>query len=85
MRTRRWGDLAPHQKSAILIAASVQLTLAATAWLDLARRPREGVRGNKALWAAAIAVNFVGPISYLTFGIKRTASRHDRTSELSRW
>ena len=46
------------------MAAAVQIALAAAAWTDLARRPTEQVCGPKAVWAVAIAVNFVGPISY---------------------
>ncbi len=71
MAVKRWNDMSDGEKTAILVAASVQIALAATAWVDLARRPRELVRGPKPLWAAAIAVNFVGPISYFAFGRRR--------------
>jgi hypothetical protein len=49
-------------------AGAVQLALAGTAWFDLSRRPAAAVRGPKAAWAAAIGVNFAGPIAYLRFG-----------------
>ncbi len=68
MAKKRWSDLSDGEKAAILVAASVQLSLAATAWVDLARRPAEQVRGAKGAWAVAIAVNFVGPLSYFAFG-----------------
>ena len=68
MAQRRWSDLSDGEKTAVLVVGSVQVALAATAWVDLARRPRELVRGPKPLWAAAIAVNFVGPITYFTVG-----------------
>ena len=68
MAVKHWNDMSDAEKTAILVAASVQISLAATAWVDLARRPSELVRGPKALWAAAIAVNFAGPISYFAFG-----------------
>lgn len=68
MARKRWSDLTPGQQTAVLVAASVQISLAATAWVDLARRPAEQVRGSKAAWALAIAVNFVGPISYFALG-----------------
>ena len=71
MAVKHWNDMSDAEKTAILVAASVQISLAATAWIDLARRPRELVRGPKSLWAAVIAVNFVGPISYFTFGRRR--------------
>ena len=74
MATKRWNDLSDREKTAVLVAASVQLSLAATAWVDLARRPAELVRGPKPAWALAIAVNFVGPIAYFTVGRLRAPS-----------
>ena len=71
MARKRWSDLSDGEKTAVLVAASVQLSLAATAWVDLARRPAELVRGPKPAWALAIAVNFVGPIAYFTVGRRR--------------
>lgn len=71
MAVRRWADLSDRQKTLVLVGASVQLSLAATAWTDLARRPASQVNGSKALWAAVIGVNFVGPIAYFTRGIRR--------------
>ncbi|RIK00885.1 MAG: hypothetical protein DCC47_22275, partial [Acidobacteria bacterium] len=40
----------------------------ATAWTDLARRPADRVAGSKAKWAAIIAVNWIGPITYFRRG-----------------
>ncbi|HEY0773870.1 MAG TPA: PLDc N-terminal domain-containing protein [Nocardioidaceae bacterium] len=71
MAVRRWADLSDRQKTLVLVGASVQLSLAATAWTDLARRPASQVNGSKALWAAVIGVNFLGPIAYFTRGIRR--------------
>lgn len=71
MAVRRWADLSDRQKTLVLVGASVQLSLAATAWTDLARRPASQVNGSKALWAAVIGVNFLGPIVYFTRGIRR--------------
>ena len=68
MSARRWAELTERQQTAILVAASVQLSLAATAWADLATRPAELVNGRKATWAAIIGVNFVGPVAYFTRG-----------------
>jgi hypothetical protein len=65
---RRWRELSQRQQTAILVTASVQLSLAATAWADLATRPASLVNGRKSVWAAVIAVNFVGPIAYFTRG-----------------
>jgi hypothetical protein len=68
MTQRRWSDLSERQQTAILVGASIQLSLAATAWADLATRPAELVNGRKAMWAAVIGVNFVGPIAYFRWG-----------------
>jgi hypothetical protein len=68
MRARQWSELSARRQTAILVAASVQLTLAATAWADLATRPAELVNGRKAVWAAIIGVNFLGPIAYFARG-----------------
>lgn len=65
---KRWSDLTPSQQTVLLTAISVQVSLAAIAWIDLARRPTVQVRSSKTAWAAAIAVNFIGPISYFAFG-----------------
>jgi len=74
MTARRWNDLTPQQKTRLLVAASVQLALAATAWTDLARRPAALVNGPKAMWAVIIAVNFVGPLAYFIFGRRRAGT-----------
>ena len=68
MEKRKWDDLSSGQKTAILVAASVELALTATALVDLARRPRAQVRGPKPLWALGCFVQPVGPIAYLVWG-----------------
>ena len=65
---RRWEDFTPAQKTAILVVASVELALTATALVDLDRRPRDEVRGPKVLWALGCVVQPVGPIAYLLLG-----------------
>jgi hypothetical protein len=68
---RRWSDLTPRQQAGVLTLASVQLSLAATAWTDLTRRPAREVTGPKAVWALVIAVTFVGPLAYFRWGRRR--------------
>jgi hypothetical protein len=75
MATQRWSDLSSRRKTGMLVAASVHLALAATAWTDLARRRADAVNGPKAMWAVLIAVNFIGPLSYFVFGRKRPGMR----------
>ncbi|SDI14687.1 Phospholipase_D-nuclease N-terminal [Actinokineospora alba] len=68
MTRKKWSDLKPGQRRGFVAASLVEFALAAAAWTDLARRTPEQVRGRKPLWAAAIAVNFVGPIAYFCWG-----------------
>ncbi|KGJ72108.1 membrane protein [Cryobacterium roopkundense] len=67
-KVQSFRDLDPAHKTATIMGTAVQLTLAAAAWNDLARRPAASVRGRKAIWAGVIAVNFVGPITYFVWG-----------------
>ena len=69
-KRKQWSDLTSGQKAAVLVAGSVQLSLAMTAWVDLARRDPAQVNGSKAKWAAIIAINWVGPIAYFIRGRK---------------
>jgi hypothetical protein len=71
MAGRTWAELTDRQRALLLVAASVQVSLAVSAWADLADRPASEVNGSKARWAAIIAVNFVGPLSYFRWGRKR--------------
>jgi hypothetical protein len=71
MAGRTWSELTGKQRALLLVAASVQVSLAVSAWADLADRPPSEVNGSKARWAAIIAVNFVGPLSYFRWGRKR--------------
>jgi hypothetical protein len=71
MENKKWDDLSDRQKTALLVAVSVELALTATALVDLARRPRELVRGPKPLWLLGCFVQPFGPIAYLTIGARR--------------
>jgi hypothetical protein len=72
MMTKKWSELSNTGKTLVLTLASVQVSLAATAWADLAFRPAEQVNGSKAKWAAIIAVNFFGPLAYFRWGRRRS-------------
>jgi hypothetical protein len=72
-RRKKWSDLSTREKVAIVVMGSIQLTLAATAWKDLAKRPASEVNGPKPLWGLIIGVNYVGPIAYFLKG-RKTAS-----------
>jgi hypothetical protein len=68
MQARRWQDLTPAQQTVVLVLGSIQLSLAATAWADLATRPAEEVNGSKARWAAVIAISWFGPFAWFRWG-----------------
>ncbi|HVK24000.1 MAG TPA: PLDc N-terminal domain-containing protein [Actinokineospora sp.] len=68
MTRKKWRDLGPAQRAAVLAMGAVQVALAAVAWTDLARRPGERVNGPKRMWAAVIGINFLGPLAYFHWG-----------------
>jgi hypothetical protein len=68
MARKTWADLTQGQQAAVMVAGSVQLALAASAYADLVMRDPEEVNGSKAKWAAIIAINFVGPLAYFAKG-----------------
>lgn len=71
---KTWKELSPMAKFGTITAALVQISLLVTAQWDISRRPAEEIRGSKAMWRAATLINFVGPGSYFTFGVKRPAA-----------
>ena len=70
-RKKTWKELSPMAKFGTITAAVVQLSLLVAAQRDISRRPASEIRGSKALWRAATLINFVGPGTYVTFGVKR--------------
>jgi hypothetical protein len=71
MAPKKWSDLSPGQRIAVLVVGAAQLALATSAWTDLARRPAAQVNGRKGVWAAVIAINWIGPLSYFRWGRRR--------------
>jgi hypothetical protein len=68
VKKQRWEDLSPAARRGIVAAGVVQLTLFATAQLDLHRRAPREVRGQKRWWRLALFVNFLGPLAYFAYG-----------------
>lgn len=71
MARKRWSELDPRLRQALLLSAGVEAGLKIAALIDLAQRPASGVRGSKLRWALAIAlVNSFGavPLAYLLRG-----------------
>lgn len=65
MSNRKWADMSPAQKTVMLTLISVEVSLTATALVDLVRRPADQVHGRKGVWALALFVQPVGPVAYL--------------------
>ncbi|HZB42428.1 MAG TPA: PLDc N-terminal domain-containing protein [Ilumatobacter sp.] len=65
---KRWEDLTPSQRAAIVVAGAVEVVVTAAALVDIARRPKRLVRGPKRWWLMGFAVQPFGPIAYLAFG-----------------
>jgi hypothetical protein len=68
MRSKRWSDMSNRQRLVTMVLTSVQVSLAVSAWADLAHRPKREVDGSKLRWAGIIAINFVGPLLYFAKG-----------------
>ncbi len=68
---QKWADLSDRQRALLLGAAAAEMSLKIAALIDISRRPADRIRGPKALWRAAMAVNLLGPLSYFAFGRKR--------------
>lgn len=75
MRARRWDDVAPAQKVLVMLLVSLQVSLAVSAWVDLALRPADQIKGRKRTWAAVIAVNVIGPVLYFRCGPRPATPR----------
>jgi hypothetical protein len=65
---KTWDDLTDGQKITVGVVGAIEAVVTAVALRDLARRPAEGIRGPKALWAMACFVQPVGPVAYLACG-----------------
>jgi hypothetical protein len=67
-RGKRWQDLNPGQRQAIVVVGAVTSVLQIIMLWDLRRRPAEEVRGSKKAWVAASFVRPLGQIAYLIWG-----------------
>ena len=70
MAKKKWSDLTSGQRKAMIALGTVEVALAGAAYIDLIRRPADQVNGSKGKWAAIIAINIVGPITYFARGRK---------------
>ena len=67
-RSPRWDELSTARQLVVMLVVSIKISLAVSAWADLAERPPELVNGSKTKWATVIGIVFVGPIMYYVRG-----------------
>lgn len=75
MAKKRWQDLSPRARTAILTAISIDASLRATALVDLKQRGADEVNGSRKAWAVALTlVNSAGvlPVVYFLRGRRTT-------------
>lgn len=53
---KRWDELSPLARLAIIKLAALDIGLKAWALADLVNRPQDQVQGSKAAWAVALSV-----------------------------
>jgi hypothetical protein len=70
---RRWANLTDAQRRLLIAAAATEASIKIAALIDIQRRPASQIRGPKALWRAAMAVNLLGPLAYFAVGRRRAA------------
>lgn len=68
MAKQTWSDLTTLQKRAIVVGGALEAVMTLAALRDLASRRGDEVRGPKAVWVLAFAVQPVGPIAYFATG-----------------
>lgn len=64
----RFTELPRWRQAGIVVLATVQLGLLISAERDIQRRPAALIRGPKTRWRLLCLINFLGPLSYFTFG-----------------
>ena len=71
---KRWSDLSPGARKAIIVVGIAEAALKAAAAIDIKRRPADQIRGPKWAWGAGLIINSAGiiPISYFVFGRRTT-------------
>jgi hypothetical protein len=68
MAKKRFGDLPPAARVAIVLAGALEVGLLAAAQIDITRRPADRIRGSKRFWRLISLINVVGPIAYFRRG-----------------
>ena len=70
----RFRELPRRRQAGLVVLGSLQLGLFIAAERDIQRRPAALIRGPKKRWRLLCLINFLGPLSYFTFGRRRRES-----------
>jgi hypothetical protein len=73
-KKKKWSDLSPATRAAIVVGGVAEVIVTSVALRDLVRRPAALVRGPKPLWGAALFVQPVGSPLYLLAGRRATTA-----------
>lgn len=65
---RRWADLSPRTRAAVMALGAVQVALGLAAQIDITRRSSGQIRGAPWRWRLVSLINVVGPLTYFRFG-----------------
>lgn len=70
-KKQSFSDLPAPTQAGVTLLGIAQLAFTGLAFYDLARRPKEAIRGPKQVWIPVILVNWIGPATYFLAGRKR--------------
>ncbi|MFJ2619538.1 PLDc N-terminal domain-containing protein [Glutamicibacter sp. NPDC087344] len=68
---KKFSQLSPVARTAAIVAGTLEVLLFAAAQIDIYRRKPEQINGSKGLWVGLCFINFLGPLSYFSFGRKK--------------
>jgi hypothetical protein len=68
MASRRFHDLSPRSRTALIALGAVQISLNIAAQVDISRRSANQVRGSKIRWRLVSLINVFGPLAYFRWG-----------------
>jgi hypothetical protein len=74
MQRKRWDELSSDQQTKIVVGSIIEIVLTTAAFIDVARRPADLVRGPKWAWVAGAFVQPVGPVAYFALGRRKDAA-----------
>ena len=72
-KKKKFKDMSPPQRAAVIGVLAVALPLIAAAQRDLQRRPESEVRGKKWVWRL-VCLNALGALAYFRWGRQSPAA-----------